>query len=231
MNTHDRATLALTLVGLLVSSCGGDDVVINAVVTPLANRPPSIAFQEPTFDTTSILSRRSTAAVFLVQPADLDGIEDIAAAIMKVDSIAVTAVMFRPREESAYCANAAYVDGDTIDVSRWFTDSPGGAGERILEHYYQPGSTAFVGYLPTPDLQSMGDVFSSYLECYDHDLPVISVHPPAVPAPRDLFVTFMEADFFGITITVYDQSGASVVARYPDLHVRYETFEEERTLP
>jgi hypothetical protein len=55
--------------------------------------------------------------------------------------------------------------------------------------------------------------------------------PPATATPTDVFLTFVEVEYLGITVTVFDKVGESASTTFPDLRVAYSTTLESTIAP
>ena len=54
---------------------------------------------------------------------------------------------------------------------------------------------------------------------------------PAVASPQNVFITYMDVEYGGISVTAYDAAGASVTAHFPNLRLVYSTAEERTAAP
>ncbi|HTK68207.1 MAG TPA: hypothetical protein VL857_00265, partial [Candidatus Eisenbacteria bacterium] len=55
--------------------------------------------------------------------------------------------------------------------------------------------------------------------------------PPAVPSPKTVAITYVDLEFQGVKVTLYDKVGATAVANYPDIRIVMTTSKEQIALP
>lgn len=62
-------------------------------------------------------------------------------------------------------------------------------------------------------------------------LSTLVVYPPAIAAPRVIFITYVDIEYTGISATVYDSGGLSATTTFPNLRLIYTGDEERRVAP
>jgi hypothetical protein len=230
--SRQSAVGLLVLVAAVLAGCE-DKVVVETGPEALGNRPPAILLQDPEFSSETIWTTSRCGVSVRVLPVDPDGADDILAVLLNIDSIAVHQIIVRPAvDPDAPCVSVSYADNDTVDIVPWIPPALPGARNvslRISESGY------YGVCMPFPDFEAIGEVFGPpEHHCWAGDggfLDSFAMFPPALPSPADVFLTLLEIEFVGTTVTVYDEAGANAVAVYPNIRVRYETPEERTALP
>jgi hypothetical protein len=227
----------MTALFLLLSLLGCEDkITVNLPSETTENSPPIIHMSGPEFDpNTPILG---PIRKLWVVASDPDGEDDIAAVIFSIETIVLNSLIVRPDDAAEACRIVHYADMDTINIiplltTGTFTMHIPLYGSRGFYHTY------YLDYheLTPNGLRSQSNVFGSRVKdrsCggdYDLYLDQFGLYPPALPAARDVYVT--RADFLlkNMAITVYDHSGATATAAFPDLEVYFTNHLEEQTLP
>jgi hypothetical protein len=229
-----RHTIVAGLVLAAAVTACGDEVTITQTHE---NRPPQILLSGPEYDVTAPIE--APFPTLWVLATDADGAGDIAAVILSVSSISLLSTIVRPDDAEEDCRRPFYADMDTIDIGPHFEkrtfrieDMPLGRG---TDGMYR---TSLSYYLLTEGgLGRHGTVFGeSIKQCrwgydYLYMIEEFGLYPPALPAPRDVYVTYAEFSISGITMTVYDQSGAEASVEFPDARVFFTNSLESRVLP
>lgn len=143
----------------------------------------------------------------------------------------------RPDSATEECRRIHYADNDTINIMPFLTAT---AFTIEFPLYRQKSIHAFYAtyqaFFPN-QMSALSPYFGrtvkdcSYGGDYDLYLDRFGMYPPALAVARDVHVTRVDLSLHGISITVYDQSGATVVRTYPDLEVYFTNSTEEATLP
>lgn len=220
-------------IAVSVTGCG-DDITITPFVE---NRPPQILLSGPEYETTDPIKAPLPAPWVLA--TDPDGADDIAAVVLNIESITLNSVIVRPDDAREECRRPYYADNFTIDIMPYLDKQtfrvdnlPLGSGNG---GFY--GASLTYNLLTEGGLGNHGDVFgpavkscrwgSDYLYMLEH----FGLYPPALVIPRDAYVTYADLSVSGITMTVYDWSGETVTAAFPDLRGFFTNSTEERTPP
>ena len=239
--TFRAASAAVVGFGFLAAGCG--DTVKVTSVQPFTNQPPTIIAQGPDYGAGPIDIGRQGAPSPYIIVADPNGISDIAETVFKIDTVIVRQMIARRDSISPpYCAFVTYNPSDTIDVlpllPPTFTDvvqclmSQQRTFFSIDPFPVFPGFS-FAGCSAFPSIRSASASFGPALVgCVSSDadrLVTFGVYPPAVSPPIEISVTYLDLEYRGISATVYDASGATATARWPNLRLLY-TTERERTV-
>jgi hypothetical protein len=176
--------------------------------------------------------------LFEVVVGDPNGLDDIAAVFLDIDSIRVSGVIARPSHVLGNCLAATYAPNDTVAITAWvprmlpglgrvtMTRDDGGlfVAAPICSSSVQCSCGPCLRTPPLGPLMWPGCIFSSWVD-------FLSLSPPAVPSPVDVFVTYFDTEYRGIRATVYDASGASATRTLPNVRVVYITPEERSVAP
>jgi len=173
-----------------------------------------------------------------VVAGDKDGPEDIVTAVLNISSIKLNKLIVRPDDSTQECSRPFYADMDTINVKPYLKTDTFSVNQTILIQEGQKFNASLTFSLLTGGgLEKDGDVFgqsvkpcrwgTDYLYMVEH----FGLYPPALSAPRDVYVTYAEFLLKGITITVYDQAGASATHKFPDFYCYFTNPLEKQTLP
>jgi hypothetical protein len=214
-----------------LEGCEDDTIVARTRLDLPINRPPLVVRLDPTLDSGAIDTQDSVVFSFSVHAGDPDGVDDVVAGRIRIESQRITDVIVRPGiEVGPGCLGPSYADGDTIDVSRWTSTEPWSPGESFLGRWSD--RPIFTGAIEIPSPDHLGPVFGgSVFSCLARDAIPVGLYPPAVVGPTQAFITRMVVEYQGVEVTVFDASGATATASYPDLTVRFETEREAGTLP
>lgn len=231
------------LVSLAVATgCNDEDkIVVENVVEEGPNDPPVIATFGPEmpsggFEQTSYYGAEGVPLWII--GGDPDGLDDLSVAILRVDSTRLNRFIARPDTSTGSCLRFSY--GDTIPSDQilptpmtlpgiaFHSMSRAGLGglfqSQPLGSYL--GFPNFVDLSPT--LDNWGGGCSSSQALVSGPFTVV---PPAVPSPKTVAITYVDLEFRGVTVTLYDKVGATAVASYPDLRIVFTTAEERIALP
>jgi hypothetical protein len=234
MNVYScvRTLAAGFVVAASLGACGDDGTVLQVP----ENRPPSIILAGPDYDTANPV--RAPLPSLWVVATDQDGAEDIAAVMLRVSHVTLNSVIVRPDDSAQECRQPYYADGDTINILPYL--------EKTTFHVEHPIARSDGGtYTISPSyrllteggLVSHSSVLGQWVKAcrwgrdYLYMLEDFGIHPPALSRPRDAYVTYADVSLRGITVTVYDQSGASATQTFPDFRGIFTNSLEEATLP
>ncbi len=231
---HIRSAAVLSFC-FLTLGCGDTVKVTN--VLPFTNQPPTIVAQGPAYGPGPIdIGRQGAPAPYIIV-ADPNGVSDIAETFFKIDTAIVHGMIAR------HCAFVTYNPSDTIDVlpliPPTFTDvvlcvMPQQRTLFSIDPFplfpgFAYGCSAF------PPIRTASASFGPPLVgCVSNDndrLVSFGVYPPAVSSPIDISITYLDVEYRGISATVYDASGATAVARWPNLRIIYTTEKERGVAP
>lgn len=225
---------AIFLVGLVPLS-GCDDETINLVQRP-ENSPPRILLSG--FDYDSIGVTRGPVTGPWVLPTDPDGAEDIAAVILNVGSMTLNSLIVRPDSAEAECVWAHYADMDTFNLMPHLPTTTFSIENLVLYGYRGIYAEGFDYHLLTAGgmsshLDSTGPLVKGCYSGVDwqYYLERFGLYPPVMVPARDVHVTYADISVNDISITVYDQSGASDSATFPDARIVFTNPREDATLP
>ena len=229
------ATLAAGLAAAIVMGCEGDTTVRVVPVT-VENSPPVILSSTPDFDDGERFE--GGAPDLWIVPSDPDGADDIAAVFFHIDTVTLNSLIVRPDSAPEPCRRVNYSDMDTINVWPLLNST----AFEMNTPLSRLGSGAYAVYLDYFDLTDGGlvgwaDEFGPQVKgCgsgldYNLFFEAFGLYPPALPAPRDVHVTYADFTLRGVTFTVYDHAGATATRTYPDLSVYFTNPTEEATLP
>lgn len=230
--------LALTLLG-----CETKQKVFYIYQTE-RNSPPAILQTGYQIPGDSLELRPQMAAPrFSVLVADSNGIDDISGAVLRIRSVSLNRIIARPNAHSTEdCAALDYRDFDTVGIQSlvartypglnnyWMSRAQGGLFLGPPLCAFDSVCTAFPGIQGSTSalglrLTGCGTrPFGSYLAHW-------SLQPPAAIPPRNIFVTYVDVTYIGVSVTVYDGAGDSAGAAFPDLRIIYTTDEERHTKP
>ena len=231
---HQRLAFTLIVFGILVSLSGCDDNI--TITQTQENRPPKILLWGYDYETTEPISGPLNGPWVL--PADPDGIDDIAAVILRFSSVTITSLIVRPDDASQVCRRPFYADMDTIDILPYLNKSI----FSVTDPLYRREDGVYKSYLiysllTEGGLGNHGNVFGkSVKSCYfgqnyQYMNEDFGLYPPALPSPRDVFVTYTEFIISGVSIIVYDQSGDTASVSFPDIRVIFSNATEDQTSP
>ncbi|HET9940688.1 MAG TPA: hypothetical protein VFR25_06275 [Candidatus Eisenbacteria bacterium] len=230
----------LLLAGLTLSlGCDDEDKVVVSSANP--NDPPIVVSYGPQVpqggfhDVTGV--GPYDGILFWVVAGDPDGLEDLSAVALSIQSVRLNRFIMRADTSSNSCFHFEY--NDTVPTSQILATPAvleGVAFEPLLSYpdYYGPGYYQG-GHLPIPDLVLLSPNVDPWPGGCGTSQEMVRgpmvILPPVVPTPTRAAVTYMDLDYQGVKLTVYDKVGATAVATYPDIHYVYVTPEEEQALP
>ena len=220
-----------TLLGLFGVGCG-DEVVVNP---PPGNSPPRILLSGPELDAVNPI--RGPLPTLWVIPSDPDGADDIAAVVLKVGTVTLNSMIVRPDSAEARCVWVHYAPMDTIDVLPFMTKRTFEVLLPLRNDAGVYGSGLYYWTLTEGGLMAHSPVFGPYVkDCYSgvdyqYYLERGGLYPPAIAVPRDVHITYASLSLADISITVYDQSGATATATYPNVTVIFSNYKEDQVLP
>ncbi len=228
-----------------------DNITVEVPPQQGVNKPPKFIMQGPEYPSGKIefvgseYQIREAGPTFFVLVVDENGLDDIAAVFLNVDSILVQRVIARPDSSRTTCAAPSYADLDTFDVMPYIPISslPGIINRPMSRQstgFYAFGGFAF-GALTYNNFRSQGlwawdpsGVIGPPVKCCTCgpvSLEHFGVYPPAVPSPEDILITYVEFEFRGISITAYDAGALSATTTFPDLRLIYAMTEEQNAAP
>ena len=233
---HQRSVIMLAGLGILLSiSACRDNITITQV--PEENRPPTIPVWGDDYEAGSRI--KYPLPQLWVVVADPDGADDVAAVILKIDSIRIVSLIVRPDDSSETCRRVFYAPLDTINVLPYLTKQTFSVPNKPLQRGTQGAYGTYLSYslLTEGGISKHADEFGEHVKScswgYDYLYSVESfgLYPPALPSPRDVYVTYAEFFISGISFTAYDQSGATVTVTFPDFYAVFTNTTEDQTPP
>jgi len=234
-----RPALALVAaLSCLSASCSEKAEIVR--VEPASNLPPTIVALGPTWPSTPIDLNVQAAPMPYVIVGDPNGLEDIALAVFTVDAAVLRRVVVRPDSVLAdpYCTAVTW--SDSIDITSLLPASLKTGVENCLMfrngssftfmgfggYYYYDGCRAF------PMIATASPYFGVPTRlCGPQTLSRFGVYPPAIPAPVDVNVTFVDVEFQGLHVTVYDGAGHTATATFPPLRLIHRAYGEKPSPP
>ena len=231
------------LLASLTVGCS-DKVNVTSVSKPSENRPPLIIRKGPAYSSGPIDAGTSGQNLYVLV-GDPDGLDNIAAVFLDVGSVVLHRAIARPGASTGFCEGPSYAALDTFDVMPIISTTYPGISDCPLEPseggYYSIGGfifpPAFVTTPPVcsalPHLETGSEFFGPLVgsTCFPLPFYAVGVYPPAVASPRNIFITYADIEYKGISVTVYDAAGASATATFPDLRLVYQTAEERQATP
>lgn len=201
------------------------------------NRPPEILLSGPAYD--SLSHFKMAAPQLWVVAGDIDGSDDIAAVVLNISKVKIISLIVRPDDSTKECSIPFYADLDTIDITPFLKKSTFNITNRGIGRSENGVYTAYLYYniLTEGGIAKHGDVFGEYVKgcssgySYLDRIEHLGLYPPALPWARDVYVTYAQFLVSGISISVYDQSGASASVDFPDFYITFSNTKEDQTLP
>jgi hypothetical protein len=221
---------------ILLSMIGcEDEIIVNVPPQTEENSPPVILLSGPEFDPSEPI--QGPLEKIWVLASDPDGADDIAAVIFRIDTITLNSMIIRPDSATEECRRIHYADNDTINIMPFlettvFTIEISLYRQNSLHSFY----ATYPAFFPN-QMSALSPYFGrtvkdcSYGGDYNLYLDRFGMYPPAIAVARDVHVTRIDLSLHDISITVYDQSGATATVEYPDLEVFFTNATEEATLP
>lgn len=234
MRTRDplrSLILVLAMCSIVVlCGCEEDDFF---VTVDSENDPPLILSQGPEFPQGTVEIVGCCADDIWVLVGDPDGLDDIAAVFIDIEAVQINDVIIRPDAMSGNCASVDYTPNNTIDTTSLFAlpiQIPGIHSEPLELDQGGIYRTHPFG-VPSIDVVSAALGQPSGCATGGGYLDWITLNPPAVPLTLNVFVTFLDVEFRGTSVIVYDAAGDSATTTYPDLRIVYTTAEEQTIAP
>jgi hypothetical protein len=226
--------LAVFGISLSISACSDNNIAFNQ--TP-ENRPPKILISGDDYNAGSHI--KAPLPQLWVVASDPDGADDIAAVVLKISNISLVSLIVRPDDSTQECSRPFYAPMDTINVLPFLKKQRFSVPKQPLRRGDQGAYSAFLSYdlLTEGGISQHADEFGQGVKfCrwgydYLYMIEQFGLYPPALPSPRDVYVTYTELFLSGISITAYDQSGASVAVTFPDFYAVFTNTTEDQTPP
>ena len=232
--------LALVAALLLSSASCSEKAQIVRVVEETVNLPPTIVALGPSWPSTPIdLSVQAAPSPYVIV-GDPNGLGDIALAVFTVDAAVLRRIVVRPDSllpAEPYCTAMAW--SDSIDITSLLPAAVKTGVDNCL--MYRNGSSfTFSGfsayyYDPCrafPMIATASPFFGvPTRSCGPSSLSRFGVYPPGVPSAVDVNVTFVDVEFQGLHVTVYDGAGHTATATFPNLRLVHRAFGEKPSPP
>jgi hypothetical protein len=232
--------LLLLLAGLVMGTgCNDEDKIVVQNATDDINDPPLIVTHGPEvpnggFEQITYYSPQGVPVWVL--GGDPDGIADLSVAALTVDSISLNHFIARPDTTKNNCIRFTYAD--TIPSQQILPTPMTLPGIPFLAMTRGEGglfqSPALGGYLGFPDFVSLSSTLDNWGGCSTSQ-PIVDgpfyANPPAVPSRTVIVITYVDLEFRGVKVTLYDKVGATAVVHYPDIRIVFTTPEEQVALP
>jgi len=221
----------------MATGCDDEDkIVVESPEDP--NDPPLIATfgpQAPSGVFTQVSHYPEGVPLYIVG-GDPDGLSDLNLAVLSVDTIQLDRFIARPDTSTDGCIHFSYTD--TIP-SAAILPTPL-ALPNIQFHAMERGegglfqSDPLGAYLGFPRFVDLSPTLDDWGGCSTSQAMVAGpyfANPPAVPIRKAVVITYVELEFRGVKVTLYDKVGATAVANYPDFRIVFTTPEELTALP
>lgn len=227
---HRRIVPLVATCMLVWLGCRDTTIVANQ---PVANRPPSILYAD------ALSADIFGPPRFELIAGDPDGLDDIAAVFLDVDSIEVLRVIARPSTvHTSGCLTSVYAPNDTIPITAFVPRRSRGLGRVVMEHVNgglfraAPICSSSVHCSCGPCLRTPPLGHIAWSGClFANSVDYLTISPPAVSSPVNVFVTYLDVEYQGVRATVYDVSGEFTSRTLPDIRVVYTTPEERTVEP
>jgi hypothetical protein len=233
---------SLVLVAALMclsASCSEKTEVLR--VEPVANEPPTIVAQGPTWSATPIDLTVQAAPRPYVIVGDPNGLDDIALAVFSIDGAVIRRIVVRPDSvlPDPYCSLITW--SDSINISNLLPSTLRPSVENC-SMFRNGSSFTYTGfpygfYYETcgafPAFATASPYFGQPTRPCNGGNPLtrFGVYPPAIPAPVDVNVTFVDVEYQGLRVTVYDGAGQTATTTFPTLRLIYRAYGEKPSPP
>jgi hypothetical protein len=226
------------IIFLQVSGCS-DEITNNSYndIKYQDNQPPSIILWGPEIDSLSHFNYPLPQPWVVV--GDPNGSDDIAAVVLRISKISIVSLIVRPDDSTEECSIPFYAPMDTINVLPYFRKQSFSVPNQVMRKGIDGNYYDYLDYYLFTEggIVKNGDVFGPAVkQCrsstdYLYMVEQFGLYPPALPLPRDVYVTYAEFLISGLSITVYDQSGESASVSYPDFYGRFSNWTEDQISP
>jgi hypothetical protein len=235
-----RALALVAALSCLSASCS-DKAQIVRVVEEDVNLPPTIVALGPTWPSTPIDLNVQAAPAPYVIVGDPNGLGDIALAVFTVDAAILRRIVVRPDSVLQDPNCAAVTWSDSIDITSLLPPTLN-AGVDNCAMFRNGSLFTFTGFGGTYYYYDPCRAFPLFTtasphfgvptrSCGPQTLSRFGVYPPAVPAPVDVNVTFVDVEYQGLHVTVYDGAGHTATATFPPLRLVYRAYGEKPSPP
>jgi hypothetical protein len=209
-----------------------DDIVVH--VDP-NNKPPTFVAQGPELPTGPMEVIGTSAPGLWVLVGDPNGLDDISAVLLDVQTIRLHSIIIRPASTTGGgCDTLDYTPNGNIDVSA-SVPVPIDIGQlKSVAFSHDQGGIYRANPFVIPQLYKALPVFGRVSGCATGSaswLDWLVLLPPAAASPTDVFLTYVDVEFIGISVTVYDSAGTSAKTTFPNLRVVFTTTEEKTVAP
>lgn len=238
LKTAGRLWIAIAVLGyvLFLGACDENhDIIVN---TGQENEPPLVVTQGPEFPLGTIEVTNGAGfgtPIPWVVVGDPNGLDDISAVLFNVESIRIHEAIIRSSTGSG-CIAVLYEPDSVIDITSLIpvpVDIPGFTGSMNFDGggVYSNSTFSF----SAPSIAGNFDHFvhnaGGCISGGGRYIQWLLLSPPAVPTVTNVFLTYLDAEFIGISVTVYDKVGASATTTFPNLRVVYVTIMEKTVSP
>lgn len=233
----------IAIFAVLLAGCSKEDkIIVENNFPPDVNDPPVIVTYSPTFPAGGIkqVSSGVNGITLQVVVGDPDGLDDISAVTIGVESVVLRRFLLRPDTSATSCTSYSFAPNDTVPTSDilsvpasfpGFTFQPLKKIEGGLWTLNEFGSYG----LGFPDILNAAANLTSWNGgCGSYSSGIAwpyYVEPPVIPTRRAAVLSYAEVDYRGILVKVYDKIGASAELALPDLKLTFLSSEEEKSAP
>ncbi len=245
------AAIVGTIGFLFALGCGddGEEILITNVHEQAPNEPPIIIDFGPDWGSEPIENINGYYGFKWIDPwvivGDPNGLDDIMAVMISVDSVVVQNAVAR-RDTSGpgfYCARISFEDSDTLNINSLIVGSYSGAEDLQMRHgeggrfegcCIETGSMFSLHGPCFPDLMEGSDSLGlppKPCAYGDYSVEVLGIYPQGADSTISAVITNLQVEYRGISVIVYDAVGQSATVSIPDLTMIYTSEEEIYAAP
>lgn len=217
-----------------------DKIVVQNILPAETNQPPVIVDFGPDMPANGFGQNAyfPPGINLWVLAGDPNGLDDISLVAMDVDSVRLVRYIVRPDTSASSCIQYGYAPGDTVAMDAILPVPATFPGVKFRPLARVQGglfeATGLGDQFGMPNIIDASPVLERWNGGCGGDYAVIGpfyVLPPAVPVRREASISYMQLEYYGVKVTVYDTVGASVSASYPTLRLAVKVPTEPTPLP
>ncbi|HET9940687.1 MAG TPA: hypothetical protein VFR25_06270 [Candidatus Eisenbacteria bacterium] len=229
------AVPAALLFALVLPGCNDEDKIL-VENQPAPNNPPLIVSYGPESPVENLAYFGPIGVDLWALTGDPDGLDDVSAVALHIDSIQLNQFIARPDTSTTGCIQIGYAQ--TVDTAPILAVPATFPGIEFLAMRRTQGGLFTANGLgelygaidleaASPVLEDLGGYCGGNFHYVQGPMRAV---PPGVPQVTTIVVTYMDVVYNGLKITVYDKVGASAVATVPAFHVVFVTPEERELI-